>query len=1055
MSKTLLKRALPLLLVLLTSIAWAQERTVTGKVTAKDDGSSNPGVNVVLKGTTTGTVTDVNGNYALQVPSSGGTLSFSFIGYKTMEVEIGSRSVIDIQLESDVAQLSEVVVTGLGWQAETRNLGYSVANVKSETLNQAKALNVFTGLSGKVAGLQIRTTGNGINPSTRVTLRGNRSLTGNNQALVVLDGIIVPNSTLNSINNNDIENVIILKGASAAAIYGSDAANGVLLITLKKGTGKTPEITFSNTTQVETVSYLPKFQNGWGAGTNAYSRGYISFENQSFGPAFDGSTRDLGKPREDGSIQQTVYSAKPDAKKDIWNTGTTQQNYLSFSAGDEDSRFDMSLQHVTQTGIVPGDKYSRTGGRFAGSQKVGKFQGSFSAIYNATATDQNANFGINTNGSVVNNVGGNGFYFDVINTAANIDLAKYRDWRTFKNADGSVNDANPNNYFNDYYANPWFGLDTYRAKGTGSEFTGNAQISYKPTDWLNLTYRAGLTSNSNFGKATSEVFNYRDYAAKTITFARANIPGYTGDNSFNQRRIQSDFFASFNKTFSKLDMQVILGTQVTDDLTKGVNVASTNLVVPGLYNVSNRTGEPIASEINFNTRKFGIFTDISFTYNNFITLHFAGRNDQTSLLAKGNNTYFYRAVDMAFIATDAFPSLGKGKILNYAKFTAGYARVGQVTVLPYALETVFNQGPGFPYGGRAGFTTGNTLPDANLQPEFTTNIEFSGDFRLMENKVSLNVTYYKQNATNQTVSIATSNATGYGAATINAGEIENSGLEVEIDAKLLKTAGGFEVGTNLNYTNRSTSVVSLYQGLDELNLGNNIFAAVGKQYPIVKVDAYKKDNQGRVIVDANTGYPLTNNTGLVNGGQTEPNHVLGLSPYFKFKGFRLDVTAEYRTGNVIWNNIGETLTFTGVSKISDSYGRERFVYPNSVLETVNSDGSSTYTPNTSVAVEDGGLGFWDNHFDDVSENFVTSAAFWKVREVSLSYTLPKSLLTKTKLIKRATIGLVGRNLLMFLPSSNLYTDPEFNLGTGNAIGVNGISITPPTRTYGVNVDLTF
>lgn len=1035
--------------------AVAQERVISGKVTSKEDGASSPGVNVVVKGTTLGTVTDADGNYTLSVPSGARTLTFTFIGYKTVDVEIGSQTTVSVSLETDITQLNEVVVSGLGWQAETRTLGYSVANVKSEMLNQAKALNVFTGLSGKVAGLQIRTTGNGINPSTRVTLRGNRSLTGNNQALVVLDGIIVPSNTLNSINNNDIENVTILKGASAAAIYGSDAANGVLLITLKKGTGKTPEITFSNTTQLESVSYLPSFQTGWGAGTNAYSRGYIPYENQSYGPAFDGSTVDLGRTREDGTIQKGVYSAKPDAKRDIWDTGVTQQNYLSFSAGDDDSRFDMSLQNVSQTGVVPGDKYTRTGGRFAGSQKVGKFQGSFSALYNATQTDQNANFGLNNNGSTFTNVGGNGFYFDVVNTAANIDLASYRNWRNFKNADGSLNDANPNNYFNDYYANPWVGLDAYRAKSTGSEFTGNAQISFKATDWLNLTYRAGLTSNSSFGKATSEVFNYRDYAAKNIYIARANVPGYTGDNSFNQRRIQSDFFASFNKTFSKLDVQLILGTQVTDDLTKGVNVASTNLVVPGVYNVSNRTGEPIASEVNFNTRKFGIFTDFSVTYNNFVTLHFAGRNDQTSLLAKGNNTYFYPAVDMAFVVTDAFPALGKGRILNFAKLTAGYARVGQVTVLPYSLEPVFNQGGGFPYGGRAGFSIGNTLPDGNLKPEFTTNLEFSGDFKLWENKIGLNVTYYKQNSTNQTVNIATSSATGYTGATINAGEIENSGLEVEIDAKLIKTTNGFEFGANLNYANRSTLVVSLYQGLDELNLGNNIFAAVGQQYPIVKVDAYKKDNQGRVIVDAKTGYPLNNTTGLVNGGQTEPKHVFGISPYLKYKGLRLDITAEYRTGNVIWNNIGETMTFTGVSKISDSYGRERFVYPNSVIETVNSDGSSTYTPNTSVAVEDGGLGFWDNHFDDVSQNFVTSAAFWKVREVSLSYTLPKSLLAKTKVLKRASVSLVGRNLLMFLPSSNLYTDPEFNLGTGNSVGVNSISITPPTRTYGINVDLTF
>jgi hypothetical protein len=285
--------------------------------------------------------------------------------------------------------------------------------------------------------------------------------------------------------------------------------------------------------------------------------------------------------------------------------------------------------------------------------------------------------------------------------------------------------------------------------------------------------------------------------------------------------------------------------------------------------------------------------------------------------------------------------------------------------------------------------------------------------------------------------------------------MRNKGLEVELEAIVIKQANGLEVGANINYAHRSTKVVSLYQGLDEIHLGNNIYARVGEQYPLLKTDTYKKDNQGRVVVDPQTGYPLDNATGLVIAGQTEPPHTLGLTPYVKYKGFEFYATAEYRTGNVIWNNSGESMTFTGVAKITDTYGRERFVFPNSVLETVNSDGSSTYVPNTSVAVEDGGLGFWDNHFDAISENYVTSAAFWKVREVALLYRLPSSMLAKTKIIKRATIGLVGRNLLMFLPKSNLYTDPEFNLGTGNAIGVNSIAITPPTRTYGVNVELTF
>jgi TonB-linked SusC/RagA family outer membrane protein len=1043
--------------VFVASSLLAQERVISGKVTSVDDGSTLPGVNVVLKGTTNGAVTDSDGNYKISISGPGGVLSFSFIGFKSLEVEIGERSTVDVQLESDVQQLSEVVVTGLGWQAETRTLGYSVAQVKSESINQAKALNAFTGLSGKVAGLQIRTINNGLNPQTRVTLRGNRSLTGNNQALVVLDGIIVPNNTLNSINNNDIENVTILKGASAAAIYGSDATNGVLLITLRKGTGKTPQITFSNTTQLEQVSYMPKLQTGWGPGTNFYSKGYISFENQSFGPAFDGSTQVLGKQLEDGTTVTAPYSALPDAKRDVWDTGVTQQNYLSFSAGDDDSRFDMSLQNVSQTGIVPRDLYRRTGIRVAGSQNVGKFQGAFSILYNHNSTETNAS--------------PNGFYWDVINSGANIDIKSYRNWRPFTLADGSLNPANPNNYFNDYYENPWYGLDAYRANSRNNEITGYAQIAYKATDWLNFTYRAGLTGLTSYGKTTAEKFDFRDFPVNTAHIFRAkNYPGFVNDFSTNARRVQSDIIATANKSFSKFDLQVIAGAQVLDDFAKFINVGTTNLVVPEVYNVTNRTGEPTVGEQNFNIRRFGVYGDITLTYNNYLTLHLAGRNDQTSLLSKGNNTYFYPAVDMAFVASDAIPFLKNISFLSYFKLTAGWAKVGQVNVQPYGLAAVFTPGGGFPFGSTAGFTRGNILPDPNLQPEFLNNLEFSSDIRFLNDRLNFGVSYYKQNSTNQTVEVSTSASTGYTAARINAGEIENSGIEFEFSGTIYKMSNGLEIGGSANYANRSTKVVSLYQGLSELNIGgnvainigqtqnlsgSNVFAIVGQQYPVIKVDTYKKDNQGRVIIDPETGYPYDNTTGLVVAGRTEPRHVVGVSPWIKFKGFRLDVTAEYRTGNIIWNNSGESMTFTGVAKITDTYERERFIFPNSVIETVNTDGSSTYTPNTNIAVEDGGLGFWDNHFDAISENYVTSAAFWKVREVSLSYKFPTSMLSKTKFIKAATLSLVGRNLLMWLPASNLYTDPEFNTSNTNVVGLNTIGITPPTRTYGLNVDITF
>lgn len=365
-----------------------QDRTISGKVTSAEDGSTLPGVNVVVKGTTIGTVTDANGAYSLSVPSSGTVLVFTFIGLKSSEVEVGDRSVVDVPMGQDLTQLNEVVVTALGIEKSAKSIGYAVTKVKNEELTQSKAINVATALSGKVAGLQINTINNGINPTTRITLRGNRSLTGNNQALIVIDGTQSTSDAINYLNPDDIESVTVLKGANAAALYGADASNGALVITTKKG-NVVPAINFSNTTYWESISFMPKFQERFGSGTENYSRVYIPFENQSYGPEFDGSTVDLGRTLEDGSIQKTTYSYKKDAKKKSYDVGHTVQNSLSLTGGDKTSTYFLSLQDVNTTGIVPGDKNRRTSVRFNASRTMfEKLKTSFNVAYALRQTNR-------------------------------------------------------------------------------------------------------------------------------------------------------------------------------------------------------------------------------------------------------------------------------------------------------------------------------------------------------------------------------------------------------------------------------------------------------------------------------------------------------------------------------------------------------------------------------------------------------------------------------------------------------------------------------------------
>ncbi|MDX1903474.1 MAG: TonB-dependent receptor [Thermonemataceae bacterium] len=651
------------------------------------------------------------------------------------------------------------------------------------------------------------------------------------------------------------------------------------------------------------------------------------------------------------------------------------------------------------------------------------------------------------------------FYWLVINSAANIPLNSYRNWKPLKNADGSLNYANPNNYYNDYYNNPWFYLDNNRLDRTDDFLTANAELNYKVAPWLNATYRIATTNQSTFSKAYSDKFDYSSWATDSVGRSVAkDYAGYVRDVSSNSTRISQDLFLTAKKKWTNFSVLGIVGMNLFDNSTKYSSVAATGLVIPGLFNVNNRIGEAVVDEENTKTRRVGVFGDVTIGFKDYLFLHASGRNDWDSRLAKENNSFFYPSVDLSFVLSDAIGALKDNKTLTYAKLTAAATKVGNVNLGAYNLETVFNGGAGFPYGDLAGFSVGNTQYDPKLKPEFTTSYEFGIELGFLE-RLNLELAYYTQKTTDQTVNIAISNSTGFTGAVINTGQVDNSGFEATLRGTVLKTEN-FRWDVSMNYAYRDNKVASLYQGLDEIALSNvdadgTIAAIAGEQYPALKVSSYKRDPQGRVIVDPVTGYPIEA-TGFTNVGQTNPKHLVGIQTSFSYKGFSLSALAEYRAGNVIYHATGHNLVFTGVAEVTAMYNRERFVFPNSVTEVTDTNGNVIdYQPNTNIAVQDGGLGFWDDHFDGVGENFVTSGAFWKLREVNLTYTLPESFLEKSKIFKGASVSFIGRNLLMLLPKANKYTDPELSTTTGNAQGANNIFNTPPTRMYGFNVTLNF
>ncbi len=1056
--------------------SFAQDRQITGKVVSAEDSSPLPGVSIAVKGTSRGTTTAADGSFKINV-GNGASLTFSFVGFDNKTIAVGSQTAINVALGSNTSQLQEVVVTALGIQRQKESLGYSTTTVKGNELNQAKAVSVASALQGKVSGLQINTVNNGVNPTNRVVLRGNRSLLGNNEALIVIDGTVVPSEALNFLNPNDIDDVTVLKGANAAALYGSEASNGALIVTTKKGSAGAPKITVSNTTFVEEISFMPKFQEGFGGGTESYSRTYIPFENQSFGPAYTtgdvdvtgttqkGASVDLGMPLEDGTSQKTAYSYKPNAKLNSFDKGVTTQSSVSLSVGDKLSSFFISAQQNNTKGIVPGDTKTQTALRMNASHEYNKFRGAFNVGYTTNTIDQTTS----------------DFYNTILNTPGQVPLDQYRDWRSFKNADGSLNYANPNNYFNAYFYSPFFNKDVNRQKITNANLSGNVELSYKANSWLSFLGRVGLTQKTYNGKVTQEKFKYSAYAKSVGDFSEAqnDLNGLVFDFNYADTRLSTDFFLTADKKLGAFHTTFIAGINNKENTQKFLSTNASSLVIPGLYNVGNRVGEPGALESNFRSRLVGAYGDLTVGYSNYLFLHVSARNDWSSLLGASNRSFFYPGADLSVVLTEAIPALKELPVMNFAKLRLSATKVGGINVGPYALQTTFgtnNSGfttSNFPYGSLAGYSVGNRLPDPNLTPEFTNSYEIGGEFGFLNNRINLEMAYYTQKTTGQTVAISTSQSTGYNSALINAGTIENSGFELDLKTTPIKLANGFVWNFNVNFSQVENKVVELYQGINELNLSNyygltsdaslgQVFATVGQSYPTLKVLAYKRDPAGRVIVNAETGYPSLA-TDLKTIGQTNPKYRLGLTTSLKYKGFGLNAVAEYRAGNFIYHGLGSTTWFTGVAAATAVYGRERFVFPNSVI--ANADG--TYTPNTTVAVKDGGLGAWDSNLRRYGENFVTSAAFWKLREIAFTYDIPKSILGKTKFIKSASLGIVGRNLITLLPKENIYTDPEFSntqndnanvtnaSNSGNAVGLNSNGQTPPTRTYGFTVNLGF
>jgi len=1037
-----MRKILSLLVIglLYGALSFGQTRVISGKITDKQ-GIPVPFVTVTVKGEKRGTAADVNGQFSLSA-KKGDVLVVSGTDRKTTEVVVGESNSLFISVDQADKVLDEVIVTAGGLKTRRKEVGSASTVVKAEALVAGKATTIAGGLQGKVAGLQISATSGGVNPSYRLILRGQRSLTGNNQALIVLDNVIVPSEVLGNLNPEDVEDVTVLNGAGAAALYGSQASNGALIVTTKKGKKGVNSVVVSNTTTIEQAAFFPKFQKRFGSGGTAYGLGteFSYLENQSYGDAYDGTRRELGPPLEDGSQDSAIY-AYNDGHTKFWERGVTNQTDIGLTSGDDNSTFYLSGQYVTTKGTTPGDKYNRTTLRANGTRKIGK---NILITYTTSYTQNRYDITTQT-GSM---------YGNMLNMPAWVNITKYKNWRTDKF-------ANPIGFYNPWYQNPYFTADNYRSASRNDYLTGNVELRFTPIRGLDLIARQGVATRNFSNKNTVGQFIYSDYSKHTDASSKSDISASVQDGSGYSTNLLTDLLALYNTKYNKFSLSAVAGGQLRQDEFKSVNVGANGLVIPDLFNVSNGVGTPDASEFLAKARQIGVYGKLTLGYDGFLFLTATGRNDWVSTLSPENRSFFYPSVELSFLASEAIEAIKFSNVISFLKLRGGWSKVGQVNLGglygAYQLLPTFGTSNGFPFGSLAGYSVGNSLVSKNLNPEMTRSYEFGFELNMFRDRFTSNVTFFHSKTDDQTVNTAVSSTTGFTGLRTNTGQTQSRGIEATASYAVISNRD-WNVRIGGNYTLLDNKVNFINAQLPRLGLatyGGNAgsYAVAGQVFPVIMGFDYKRDNLGRVIVNSMTGLPSKADTISILGSAV-PKHKLGVNFNVDWKRFSFGMLWEYRGDYQIYHSMGGEIDWSGTGYRTAIYDRKSFVFPNSVYW----DGSK-YVENKTIAIANGNgnNGFWTDAVNrEVNSNYVTSGNFWKLREISLGYEIPGSAISKSNVVKGINISVQARNMLIFMARDNYYTDPEYSDGGNdtNGVGLTGLS-SPPSRFYGATVKFRF
>lgn len=1052
-------------LLLMAVTAWAQERTVTGKVTAAEDGTPIPGVNIFVKGTTLGTTTDAEGKYSLVVPA-GATLIFSFIGNATQEIAVGERSSLDVRLSQDSKELDEVVVTAIGVERSSKSLGYSATRIDQDEIVQGRNPSILSSLQGKLAGVQISNGSGAPGSSNKVIIRGYTSLGGGNNPLYVIDGMPIDNTftgstalaggsdfgnRVNDINPEDVESISVLRGAAATSLYGSRASSGVILITTKKGKdaaliGKKAQITVSSSLLAENVYKLPTFQNKFGQGFLGSTSEYLN-ENTSWGSRFDGQDRVWGRVV---GNQQRVKQFSPlrNNIREFFETGKTFTNSISMQGGNQTSNYYVSFSNVNGDGVMPTDvdSYKRnTIGVRGATQFANNFSSSASINYARTDISQTPT---GQGGSVYN---------QILQTPRDISLLELSD------VNNPFNDLN--GYYSEFTINPWYALKNYGAKGVIDKLYGHVELGYKASDWLNFTARVGTDLS------VSQQRNWVPKMVITGPNASKADPGNFSISETYRREFNTDLIANMAKQLnSDFSINGLIGFNINQRQIRSQSSTINDIVIPNFYHLSNTANSPTTANASSFRRLIGLYAQANLSFRDYLFLTVSARNDWSSTLPEDGRSFFYPGVNAAIDLTSALNI--ESRVLSYAKIRASWAQAGK-DAAPYSIQSVFVQAghnDGFislnaPYAQAIpAFEVSNTIGNPNLQPEISTDIELGFDVRFLNNRLGVDATFYQRNVRDNILSVPVTASSGFTTQVLNIAELRNRGIELMLTTVPV-IAGKFRWEASINWSKNDSRILDV-GGPSQISVGglgsNALIARVGGPAFEIEGNAPVRDAQGRIVVNA-AGLPIADPNQKVLGN-TQYNFIAGVTNRFSFNGLTLATTFDIRDGGIMYSRTASMVHFAGTTPATTFNDRNPFIVPNSAQQVVGSDGTPLRDDNgfiittentTPLLYTDQSItNYWVDGGSKLDRAFLVSKSYIKLREVVLSYSLPKSLLQRTP-FGNVDISLIGRNLFLWVPKDNVFIDPEqttFGTDIGSEFGEFGAA--PPTRSYGFNIRLT-